>query len=1282
MNLSKYITNNLFTTYTLEVEFPSIYDFDSTKDKAREVFTKIKDIYNATTFKNQNEHQFEDDFILKALNFLGWCFVRQDEKIIQGRLEKPDFLLFCDENQKSSYETIDKIEKRSTNEFISVVLESKAYGIELDNKKVKDNPHFQILRYLSNLKLDFGFLTNGRKWRFYDNSKLSSQKIFYEINLEEIIKDDAFEAFLYFYHIFNVKNFSKEMNEQNIQHILSKNLESKIAIEDDLRSVIYGINGRDSLFEKIGTCIYEANPNATTDEIYQNSLYFIFRLLFIAYFEDKFSHILEKHIYFQNYVSLYNLSVELKNLNNKEHKTYIGIGKLEDIFRIYNKGKPNFDMPIFNGGLFDEENTPLLNAPKIFDDETMQYILESLFCYQGKNSLFKRDYRTLSVAHLGTIYEGLLSYFFEVAQEDIFYLIYSSKGSKDKTKSIEGYFDSYDYANISKAENIHRFCHYEKGKLYLKNTSNSRKSSASFYTPQSITEFLVKEGLKDTLNDSNILRFKILDNACGSGHFLVEALNAITEIIIADFDNFPKLKNIFEEEKKLIAENICQFIQDYTIDDSDIIKRLILKRVIFGVDLNPFSIELTKLSLWIDSFIFGTPLSFLEHHIKCGNALVGTNIASFNAFTKETQGNIFIQNTLNNEFESLKEVFKKLDSIRDSTEQEIIESKRLYKEEIKPSLEKINLYLNFLNAKKFAKDEELQCLSIVDIDGLDSNTDAKKIIQAYNQKYRFFNYEIEFPEILEGDFMGFQMIIGNPPWDKTKFSDLDFFPQFVSNYRTLSNSKKKIVENNCLTKEYIKAKYDSQKEYMESLNNYLKSAYPLNEGSGDGNLFRFFVEKNLSLLAKNATLNYVLPSALMFEEGSYKLRENILKQKELVYFYSFENREGIFGDVDMRYKFALMQIKNAKTQVSKTIATMFYKTNINEIYKKENILEISFKDIIKISPNSLALCEIRSQKDLEILKKCYSAFSQLSPCWLDFRNELHMTNDKDLFIERYRKDLLPLYEGKMIHQFCANFQKAQYFLDKSAFDDRLRSKEIYRLKQDLSWDAKKYDKYLDNIFSEKKKEDSTLTKEKVEDTFIIYDREFFRLGYRKIASDTNERTGIFSLIPKNVGCGENMWQSIPKYYFFDSRINFREISHLRLLFALGILNSIIVDYLLRGMVQINVSKTYLQRIPMPQPSDKEILTNEVYKEIAMNALRLQLYNDKEDYFGELKEEFKIDKIPNTAKNYDILRAKNDKLIAKLYGITQEEITYILGTFKVLNNKNPGFIGLFKSLDSK
>ncbi|EAL6673334.1 Eco57I restriction-modification methylase domain-containing protein, partial [Campylobacter jejuni] len=798
-----------------------------------------------------------------------------------------------------------------------------------------------------------------------------------------------------------------------------------------------------------------------------------------------------------------------------------------------------------------------------------------------------------------------------------------------------------------------------KGQIYLKNSSNSRKSTASFYTPQFIANFLIQSALKDKLNNENILKFKILDNACGSGHFLVGVLNAITHIVLSDFDHFTNLKELYEEEKENILNYIKDFVQDYEVDESDILKRLLLKRIIYGVDLNPFSIELTKLSLWIDSFIFGTPLSFIEHHIKCGNALINSNLSDFKDLIKQNSSNLFT-NSITQEFEILQEVFEKLDNLKDTNEEQIKQSKQIYQNEITPKLDKLNLYLNYINTLHFVNKEELQILKALsqdDIQNLSQNEQAKAIISKYQKEFNFFNYELEFPEIVENQvFKGFDIIIGNPPWDKTKFSDSDFFPQYKSDYRSLIASKKKEIQDNLLAKDYIKQNYEKQKAYINDLSEYYKKAYPLNKGSGDGNLFRLFVEKNLSLLKQDGNLAYVLPSALMFEDGSLTLRKEILENKTLEYFYSFENRQAIFADVDSRYKFALMLIKNTQANHTHKIKMMFYKTDINSLKNKDEILTLNLKDIKKLSPTHLALMELKDKQALEILRKSYNAFQNLSFDYIDFRRELDMTNDKDLFIEEFREGLLPLYEGKMIHQFDANFSQTTYFLEKAKFDERLKSKELYRAKK--------------------------ATGKELNPKLIKYDREFFRLGYRKISRDTDERTLIASLLPKNCGGADSTYSNIPKQYVLkDDVICMDIVPYERILFVLALFNSLVVDFIIRNMVQINVSKSYLERIPLPQPSDEEIQNNEIYKTLAKNALLLQLYNDQNHHFDELKQEFNIknEEIPKTKKAYDILRAKNDLLVKELYGLSDDEFSYMISTFKVLNEKQSEYITLLKTI---
>ncbi len=149
-----FLENNLFTTYTLEVDFPKIYDFLGNQNAAQKAFGDICTLYDQVRFSNLNEHQFEDEFISRILKILGWESIRQEAVTIQGKLEKPDFLLFCDKASKVAFEN----EKEPSAKYahVAAVLESKAYSNDIDTKSIKDNPHFQSFLPKGVLRSEFG----------------------------------------------------------------------------------------------------------------------------------------------------------------------------------------------------------------------------------------------------------------------------------------------------------------------------------------------------------------------------------------------------------------------------------------------------------------------------------------------------------------------------------------------------------------------------------------------------------------------------------------------------------------------------------------------------------------------------------------------------------------------------------------------------------------------------------------------------------------------------------------------------------------------------------------------------------------------------------------------------------------------------------------------------------------------------------------------------------------------------------------------------------------------
>ena len=1270
---------------------------DSTPDStpAITLLNWIKNNYNENQFRNQSEAQLDNAFIRPLLEQLHWVVEPQISISVQGKNVRPDWGLFQDESALTEFrQNSDKPENQLAS--IHVFLEVKDYTVHLDKNpaKYEKSPHQQLMEYLNLGRKRYGFLTNGRLWRFYDVEKIHKYKSYIEIDLEAVLAlEDTQEqrrAAALFERLFARDNYLKQNKPSTALEEMSRNAYAYAsAAEENLKAVIYGTNGENSMFERIGKAIYERSHDKNLAHIYDNAIIMLFRLLFIVYFEDKNQALLTKHWYYRKY-SLQAIFNSLNKISESALTQFDGFYALKNLFTILNEGAEDIDIPLFNGGLFDPQRAPLLRLSKIFDNQTLRQILEQLLYKTHRGTTIfenRRDYKNMSVTHLGRIYEGLLEFSFQIAEENSVYLEYKIGNNP----AIEAYFDTYDLAKIKKQKGFVEISKQSvnKNSFILKNNNNSRKSSASYYTPTSLSHYLVEAGIDCALNRPNakpLMDLKIIDTACGSGHFLVEALNYITRLGMMRLEHDAALRQLVEEERKKINAQIQSLnIQGYEPEDAQILKRALLKRCIYGVDLNPFAVELARLSLWIDSFIFGTPLSFIEHHIQHGNALMGASEKAFNALHQQyiaetAQANLSFDAPLENSFCDLKDAANKLNSLQDTSVADIQNSKQIYKTEIKPQLEQLSRTFSFLsmlqiqaieggldkNQKNWHTEQLLQSKRRTFFEGdflqnAPTSPDKRDLfneIETYQKRYAFFHYDVAFPEAREG----FDVIVGNPPWDKTKFTDLDFFPHYSSNYRSLKNSEKQAIQDNLLEKPHIKAAFEAKAWDMEVANQDYKNHFPLNAGSGDGNLFRFFVERNLGLLAEGGCLNYVLPSALMFEESSQTLRHHILTQHTMPFFFSFENRDKLFIDVDSRYKFALMQIIKELPKANTCIKTAFYLSNPAEL-NPERMIDYSLVALKYLSPEQWAMMELRNPRDLPILQKCYTAFKPLSEKWLDFRNELHMTADKDLFIENYQNGLLPLFEGKMIWQFSDQHEKAQYWINPVALDARLQSKELYRMAQNTGLKRTKCKIHHNDA--------------------IRYDRNYYRLGFRCVASDTNERTLIFSLLPKGCGVGHSMGVSNPKNYILqsDGNVTVEEISPLRLLFTTAWLNSVPCDWLARFMVQINVSKTYLMRLPLPQPSDAEILDNTHYRTLAKNALLLTMVNSPNNFselFDEIAPALGVGKkdIPKTSKAQDKLRYQNDQLVANSYGINHAELHYILQSFSVMCNKRPEYMALF------
>jgi hypothetical protein len=300
--------------------------------------------------------------------------------------------------------------------------------------------------------------------------KISKTKAYLEIDLAAVLalgEDEKPRALALFCLLFAQRSYVKtDAAASSALEQLSREAEHYASeAEENLKAVIYGTNGENSLFETIGRALHARNVQTPLKDIYDNGIILLFRLLFIIYFEDKNHGLLAKHPYYHQH----GLQAIFDALKDAQADKFDGFYRLKNLFKILDEGAEDIDIPLFNGGLFDPERAPLLDAPKIFDNKALRQILEQLrFKTDRSKVLFehRRDYKNMSVTHLGRIYEGLLEFTFDIADEPFTYLEYRIGNSPE----ISAYLDRQ---NLPKTEKQKGFVEirrqtYQKGNFFLK----------------------------------------------------------------------------------------------------------------------------------------------------------------------------------------------------------------------------------------------------------------------------------------------------------------------------------------------------------------------------------------------------------------------------------------------------------------------------------------------------------------------------------------------------------------------------------------------------------------------------------------------------------------------------------------------------------------------------------------------------------------------------------------------------------------------------------------------
>ena len=585
------------------------------------------------------EAETEDKLVYPVLRVLGWAHVSVQQRMdARGRHDVPDALLFADAEADAAAAGLEPWQRFRHG---AALVEAKRWSRPLDRAAQGDQgvPAAQVMHYLSRAdvitqgRMRWGILTNGRHWRLYWQGALSVADDYLEIDLGKIFglpecapdlldtDVDADHAFRLFLLLFGRDAFlpveqGRSFHEQAL--IDARQWEAKVA--RDLSDVVF-----DNVFPLLVRSLPQHDRNrpgaiddSYLDEVRSAALMLLYRLLFILYAEDRNLLPDERGPYAR--YCLTRMRMEIADARDggvspSERSTEYW-SRLETIFGAIAEGDDQLGIPPYNGGLFDPANAPLLARVRLPDTVTGEIIF--LLSHRVASSAHPRpryiNYRDLSVQQLGSIYESILEYAVEA--------------------------DAH-------------------GGIQPRPDNSARHRSGSYYTPEDLVGLIIERAVGPLVDEcvarfaeaaatgisgkglaaldpaTRLLDLKIVDPAMGSGHFLVSLVDWLSDKVLkatadAEIEAGGEYTSPLVERIAVLRADILQRAQARgwpivaeQLDDPHIVRRMVLKRCIYGVDLNPMAVELAKVALWLHSFTVGAPLSFLDHHLRCGNSVLG-----------------------------------------------------------------------------------------------------------------------------------------------------------------------------------------------------------------------------------------------------------------------------------------------------------------------------------------------------------------------------------------------------------------------------------------------------------------------------------------------------------------------------------------------------------------------------------------------------------------------------------------------------------------------------------
>ena len=1324
----------LFTEYFLEEGIRATPEWSASAGAFALFKDGVRERYEALSLAAEpNEAVTEQELIRPVLELLGWADYLPQQGTAGGE-EIPDHLLFVDAESKGRAVAKGKAHDRYSDAL--VVEESKRFGLSLDvrdpdSKNSSRTPHGQILRYLSTAEsetdgdLHWGFLTNGGVWRLYDYRKRPRATGYFEADLGALLEAGNDDRLRVFYLLFRRQSFILRDGAvaSFLDAALAEGRRYEERVAQDLSSVVF-----EKVFPMLVRALAHASGQSLPD-VRHAPLIFLYRLLFLLYAEDRGLLPVNDSRYDDYGLRKRvrdDIAERMEKLDAFSDIASSYYDHLTTLCRLIDRGDDSIGLPPYNGGLFASDAAPMLESVRL-PDSVIAPIVYDLSHTKTDGERRYVNYRDMSVQQLGSIYERLLE--------------------REPVRD-------------------------EDGKIVVRPNSYARKDSGSFFTPQELVDLIIDRTLKPLAEErltaferksgelksdrrskrkrladlrkvdpaEAVLDLKVLDPAMGSGHFLVSAVDFLSDYVAELVEYVPAVPQWAEGEyespvvKRIAAirEDILRraaesewVIDESLLTDQAIIRRMVLKRCIYGVDKNPLTVELAKVSLWLHSFTVGAPLSFLDHHLRCGDSLVGMRV----------QGSIEELNRLSGLFatsaiqqaENATAGMQLIEEMSDADVAEVRESASLFRE-VEAMTGPMRGLLDFLCGLWWLtagmKKKERTEFELPLVDFLEQNSEnAYKLLalgpgavddvkpgnfegseagfeslwndaRAVAEREEFLHWEVAFPGVWRGwqDVRprgGFDAVIGNPPWDRIKLQEVEWFETRAPELALAPTAAARRQGIRRLRDQGapLADEFDAAKGRADRLGQVVRGSrdYPL-LGGGDINLYSLFVERAMALVKPDGFVGLLTPSGIYADKTAARFFKSVSTSGRVGGLFDFENRRlgpklpPFFRDVDSRFKFCVLVFGGEERRFDETMCA-FFLHDLESVKDPERCFPLAPDDFARVNPNTGTAPVFRTRRDADITRGIYERHPVLvdrsgggeRKAWpVKYVRMLDMANDSHLFrtaaqlesagfypVEgnRWKKGVelyLSLYQGRMIQQF----------------DHRANSVRVNP--------ENTFNPYLSEEVTEAQHADSGFLPQSQywvplkEVEKIITNQRGYTIGFRDIARPNDVRTMIASIIPQ-VGCGHTLPILLPADDSFDVG---------KVAYFLANLNSFSFDYVTRQKVQGTHLTWYtMEQLPVIAPEDYDQRFGDMTARdlVHDHVLRLTYTaHDMEPFARDLG----YDGPPFTWDEEDRrhLRARLDALYFHLYGFDREDADYVLSTFPIVRRQDEEEFGTYRTRD--